>query len=281
MRLVRATIAEEYGSPALVAHASHAAGELLLAEGDIPQAVTRLRRATELWRENDFPYLVARSRMALAEAYRRQDSVEAAELEWGAARTTFEELGAMADARAATHALKVIARHTASRDRTTSALMFTDIVDSTPLIGVIGDEAWEKLLRWHHRTLRSLFAAHGGREVENTGDGFFAAFDEPQAAVDCAIEIQQTLAKQREEHGFAPGVRIGLHVGEVTEMAATLAGEEVHKAARIGSHAAGGEIVASVDLASLVDTSDGRSEAHSIEVKGFSDAIEVVTLAWR
>ncbi len=163
----------------------------------------------------------------------------------------------------------------------TTALMFTDIVDSTPLIGVIGDEAWEALLRWHHRTLRSLFAGDGGREVENTGDGFFVAFDQPQAAVDCAVEIQRTLAKQREDQGFAPAVRIGLHLGEVTEMAATLAGEEVHKAARIGSHAAAGEIVASVELADLVDTPRGVRDPRSIELKGFADEVNVISLPWK
>jgi hypothetical protein len=31
--------------------------------------------------------------------------------------------------------------------------MFTDIVRSTDLIGVIGDDAWEHLLTWHDRTL--------------------------------------------------------------------------------------------------------------------------------
>ncbi|GMQ86196.1 MAG: hypothetical protein BMS9Abin07_1769 [Acidimicrobiia bacterium] len=272
------SIADEYGSPALLAHADHGRGAVLLAGGNLAQAVVHLRRATESWRENDLPYLAAKSRMVLAEAYRRQGSVDSAEMEFDAARVTFQNLGAMADVQAAVQALKAPAQDTATGDRTTAALMFTDIVDSTPLIGVIGDEAWEQLLRWHDRTLRSLFAGHGGREVDNTGDGFFVSFHQPQAAVDCAVEIQRTLFKQREDHGFAPEVRIGLHVGEVTEMATSLAGGEVHKTARISSHAAGGEILASAELAALVQ--DAAGEPRSIELKGFAAKADVVSVPW-
>jgi class 3 adenylate cyclase len=49
--------------------------------------------------------------------------------------------------------------------------MFTDIVKSTDLVGVIGDEAWENLLAWHDQALRSLFASHGGEVAHHTGDG--------------------------------------------------------------------------------------------------------------
>lgn len=275
-----ASIAEEYGSPALVAHANHGQGAVLMSDGNSEQAVSHLRRAIELWRENDFPYLAAKSRMVLAETYRRQGSLDSAELEFETARTAFEELGAMADARAAIHALKAPEYDTARGGRTTTALMFTDIVDSTALIGVIGDEAWEQLLRWHHRTLRSLFASHAGREVENTGDGFFAAFDDAQDSVSCAVEIQRTFASQRTEHGFAPQIRIGLHVGEVTEIGATLAGEDVHKAARICGHGVAGEILASLDVVGIVDPPFTPSEPRRIELKGFTDEAEVVTLPW-
>jgi class 3 adenylate cyclase len=47
----------------------------------------------------------------------------------------------------------------------------------------LGDEAWDHLLRWHDHTLRSLFARHGGEEVNRIGDGFFVAFDRPEPAV--------------------------------------------------------------------------------------------------
>jgi class 3 adenylate cyclase len=71
-----------------------------------------------------------------------------------------------------------------------------------------------------------------------------------------------------------------LHIGEVTEVATSLAGEDVHKAARICSHAGGGEILASTDLAGLVEAPNGAGDPHPIELKGFAEEAEVVSLKW-
>jgi len=274
------TISESYGSPALVAHADQGQGALLLADGNSKQAVEPLRRAAESWRANDFPYLAARARLLLAAAYEQHGSSDSANLELKAALAIFEELGAMADARKVRLALADSAHPAGSGTRTSTALMFTDIVDSTPLIGVIGDESWEQLLRWHHRTLRSLFAGAGGQEVENTGDGFFISFDQATAAVACAVEIQQTLARQRADQGFAPDVRIGMHAGEVTEIDGTLAGEGVHKTARICSEAGAGEIVASLDLVSQTELDAGALAARPVDLKGFVDPVMIATIPW-
>jgi hypothetical protein len=35
--------------------------------------------------------------------------------------------------------------------------MFTDLVRSTSLIDLIGDEAWNHLVRWHDKTFQGLF----------------------------------------------------------------------------------------------------------------------------
>ena len=71
--------------------------------------------------------------------------------------------------------------------------VFTDIVDSTGMIAVIGDDAWVMLRRWHDSTLRSMFATHGGNEIDHAGDGFFVAFADASAAAACAVDIQRTL----------------------------------------------------------------------------------------
>ncbi|MEE8331817.1 MAG: adenylate/guanylate cyclase domain-containing protein [Acidimicrobiia bacterium] len=270
-------VADDYGSSALQSHASHARGAVLLAEGDGDGAIELLQLATNMRLKDDLPYLAAGSRMLLAEAYRGRGDHDLAELEFSAARRAFIDLGAAADARRAEAALESAA-HPLSGARRAAALMFTDIVDSTALIGVIGDEAWEQLLRWHHRTLRSLFSDHDGREVENTGDGFFVAFDDGAGAVRCAMGIQSTLAAQRREQGFAPEVRIGLHTGVVTEIATTLAGEEVHKAARICAHAGAGEILATSEMVGDLPPGARASKPRSIQLKGFTEPAEVVSI---
>lgn len=129
--------------------------------------------------------------------------------------------------------------------RVVKTFMFTDIVKSTNLVEVLGDEAWGALLSWHDQTLRSLFAAHRGEEVVSTGDGFFVGFDSPEAALACAVAIQRKLAEHRQTHGFAPQVRIGVHASDATQVGRNFRGKGVHEAARIAALAEAGEILAS------------------------------------
>jgi len=130
--------------------------------------------------------------------------------------------------------------------------MFTDIVRSTNLVEAMGDEAWENLLRWHDQTMRSLLAEHLGEEVKQAGDGFFFAFPDSVSAIECAVAIQRTLAGHRSAHGFAPQVRIGLHVAEATRRGRDYSGKRIHEAARIAALAGADEVLATLSTAGLL-----------------------------
>ncbi len=158
--------------------------------------------------------------------------------------------------------------------------MFTDIVRSTNLLETMGDEAWGHLLRWHDQTLRALFAAHHGEEINRIGDGFFVAFERPHDGVRCAVEIQRALERHRVDHGFAPGVRIGLHQAEATRDGDDYQGRGVHEAARIGALAEGGEIVASVAAVDDLDLQPA-SRPRTVPLKGLSEPVDVVTVEWQ
>jgi len=164
------------------------------------------------------------------------------------------------------------------RRRVLKTFMFTDVVGSTNLVEVLGDEAWDTLLRWHDTTLREVFTAHQGKEISTTGDGFFVSFDSPEQAVAAAIAIQRRLQEHRQQHGFAPQVRIGLHAADANVVGANYRGKGVHEASRIAGLAKGGEIIASViTVGDSFPSSAPRTEA----LKGFSEPIEVVTVDWR
>ncbi len=278
-------IAETYDTPALRASAACARGALQLAERDATAACESLRRGWRLWQEVDAPYEVARARVLLATAYRDEGDAEAATLELRAARSAFERLGAVPDARHAAELLGPDAgsagRPAAASRRVTKTFMFTDIVKSTNLLEAIGDEAWENLLRWHDQTLRSLFAEQEGEEVKHAGDGFFVAFPDAARAVECAAAIQRTLAEHRREHGFAVQVRIGLHSAEATRRGRDYGGKGVHQAARIASLAEGGEILASQDILEAGPIPFVVSEPREVSLKGISAPVQVATVEWR
>jgi class 3 adenylate cyclase len=161
---------------------------------------------------------------------------------------------------------------------TRRTFMFTDIVASSKLIDVLGEDKWRKLLGWHDRTLRELIEWAGGEVIKQTGDGYFAAFRTAGAALEAAAAIQRALD---EHEPFAPDVRIGVHSGGAFHKGDDdYAGEGVHIAARIGALAAAGEILVSsdgLDGGSRWTLSKPRSET----LKGFDQPIELVALEWR
>ena len=163
--------------------------------------------------------------------------------------------------------------------RVVKTFMFTDIVSSTGLAELLGDEAWTTLLRWHDETLRALFATHRGQEVVATGDGFFIGFDSPDDALACAVAIQRTLAAHRRDHGFAPQVRIGIHLADATQVGQNYQGMGVNQASRIASVAGGSEIVASTET--VAGTKYRTSEQRSVDLKGISKPVDVVSIEWQ
>jgi class 3 adenylate cyclase len=274
-------IAERYGSDALHATAAGARALVQLERGEADAAVQSARRGLQLWREIDAPYEAALARVSMGLAYRAAGEEDTGVLELQAARSALEKLGAVPDAQRVTELLGEEVAAPAGGRRVARTFMFTDIVRSTNLVEAIGDEAWEDLVGWHDRTLRALFAEHGGEEVDHSGDGFFVSFREARSALESAVAIQRSLAEHRRTHGFAPQVRIGVHAAEATERPGDYGGKGVHEAARIGGLAEGEEILATVETLEAADGSWPASEPREVRLKGIADPARVVTLSWR
>ncbi len=274
-----AGIVEGYPSPALEGGRQVALGRVLLAEGDAVGAAQELRASVKVWREVGAPYEVARARAVLSRALRVHEDEENADLELRAALDEFRRLGARIDVDAAERELRDVEDRRSGPVSARKTFMFTDIVGSTNLAEALGDQAWERLLRWHDDTLRSLVASGGGEIVNSTGDGFFAAFDSAQAGVDCAISIQRALRDHRAGTGFAPPVRIGLHIAEANRRGTDYSGKGVHVAARVAALAGGGEILATAEtLAEVADVSS--SGAREVPVKGVTAPVSLAAITW-
>ena len=143
----------------------------------------------------------ARARMLLGIAYRRLGDEHGGTSELEGALAAFERLGARPDAE---RAKELLGRSEARR-----TFLFTDIVDSTRLLETLGDDKWRRLLARHDELVRERILEAGGEVVKKTGDGFFASFESPRAAIEAAIAIQRALAAEI----VAPDVRIGAHAG--------------------------------------------------------------------
>ena len=167
-------------------------------------------------------------------------------------------------------------------------LVFTDLADSTALKTQRGDQAVGELITRHRAHVRRLAAESGGRIIDWAGDGCFLTFTTPSAAVLFALRLQQT---HRDEPDL-PGVRTGLHLGEVSERPGPdgdvahprVEGLAVDLAARISGLARPGQILMSSPVA---DSARQRLEADaflqpvlwgahgSYALKGFDEALQI------
>jgi predicted ATPase/class 3 adenylate cyclase len=135
----------------------------------------------------------------------------------------------------------------------TLTFLFTDIEGSTALLRRLGDNDYGRVLADHQALIRAALAAHDGREVDTQGDAFFAVFSWPTACVVAVIEMQRALEARAWPGGEHVRVRMGVHTGEAaTTATGGLVGLDVHRAARVGAIAYGGQVLLSEAAAALV-----------------------------
>ena len=130
--------------------------------------------------------------------------------------------------------------------RILATVLFIDIVSATKTAAELGDQRWLEVLRRYRAIVRRELARYGGREVETSGDGFFATFDGPTRAMRCAFAMRDAVGL------LGLDVRAGLHSGECEVRDDKIAGIAVHIGARVAAGAAAGEVLVSSTVKDLV-----------------------------
>src|SRR5258706_73756 len=133
----------------------------------------------------------------------------------------------------------------------TVTFLFTDIEESTNLLDKLGDQ-YANVLADHHEILRTAIQKWNGHEVDTQGDAFFVTFARAMDAIQCDAEAQRALDAHPWMHGKPLRVRMGLHTGEPLIASTGYVGMDVHRAARIGDAAHGGQVLLSQTTRELV-----------------------------
>ena len=123
-----------------------------------------------------------------------------------------------------------------------AAIMFTDIVGYTALMGSDEDKAFEVLRKSRDIHIKSI-NQFNGKLIKEMGDGMLAQFDTAIDSVLCAIEIQKQSRQQIKEK-----IRIGLHLGDITFDHEDIFGDGVNIASRLQSVADPGGIYISESI---------------------------------
>jgi class 3 adenylate cyclase len=135
-------------------------------------------------------------------------------------------------------------------DRLLATVLFTDIVGSTQRAAQLGDSEWRALLEQHHAVVRRRLGQYDGREIDTAGDSFFAAFDGPRRAIECA----RSLVHDVQPLGLE--IRAGLHTGECELLGEKPSGIAVAIGARVAAKADAGEVLVSSTVKDLVAGSE-------------------------
>jgi len=162
-----------------------------------------------------------------------------------------------------------------------AALMFTDLVGSVALQQRLGTAAYMRYVARHDEIFQECLAgAPDARVLNETGDGFLVRFDDPSDAVNTALLLQWRLKAEICE-GEPMRIRIGLHLGMVTEMDERIRGEKravgmpINLTARIMDLADAGQI-----LMTRAVYEDARNFVRE-HPRSVSDVEEIPALQWK
>jgi len=158
-----------------------------------------------------------------------------------------------------------------SQSRQLAAVMFTDIVGYTALMGNDEQKAFE-LLRKNREIQRPVIEEFGGRWIKELGDGILASFSSVSSAVNAAIKIQEACFNSKTFE-----LRIGIHQGEVVFENDDIFGDAVNIASRLQAIAPPAGIFVSESVQrDLSNKNDIRTEFVRVEnLKNVKDPIRV------
>src|ERR1700733_9588686 len=170
-----------------------------------------------------------------------------------------------------------------SETRKIVAILVADVVGYSRLANADEERTIARLRALVGDLIEPAIAAHHGRIVKRTGDGFIAEFRSVVDAARCAIEVQTGMIERNA--GVAPDrrieFRIGAHLGDVVEEAdGDLMGDGVNIAARLEGIGAAGAISMSEDFYRQLK---GRLDAAVTDLgpkhlKNIADPIRVYSL---
>ena len=162
-----------------------------------------------------------------------------------------------------------------SQTRQLAAIMFTDIVGYTALMGNDEKKAFE-LLSKNRQIQKPIIEQYHGRWIKELGDGVMASFTTASDAVNAAIRIQEACNAAKNFQ-----LKIGLHLGEVVFENDDVYGDGVNIASRIETLGVGSSILISKTIRDQVKNNAELiiSPLGSFEFKNVEEPVEVFAIA--
>jgi len=162
-------------------------------------------------------------------------------------------------------------------------IMFADIVGSTRLYEILGDEVAEKLVTTTLKQLSDIVNKAHGVVIKTSGDDVMCSFTNVDQAMDAARDMHKFVAeKTAPSRDYRIALRIGAHKGPVIESEGDIYGDAVNVAARVAALARGGKTLISGYTFEQLSAAPRKRcrRLTTTMVKGKEQAIEIYDVVW-
>ena len=162
-----------------------------------------------------------------------------------------------------------------SQSRQLAAIMFTDIVGYTALMGNDEKKAFE-LLSENRSLQKPIVEKNNGKWIKEMGDGVMASFTTASDAVNAAMQIQEACISANHFK-----LKIGIHLGEVVFENDDVYGDGVNIASRIETLGVGSSILLSKSIRDQVKNNADLqiNSLGSFDIKNVEEPIEIFAIA--
>ncbi len=165
------------------------------------------------------------------------------------------------------------------------AILFADVVGSTRLYSLLGDEKARALIALSLEIMTAATEAARGTVVKTIGDEVMATFLTPDDALSAAGQMQERVNghPRLQADDVRLAIRIGVHYGRVTFEHRDIFGAAVHAASSVTSEAKGGQILTTVAVIERL-SADWQWAIRQIDVatlKGRTDETALYEVHWQ
>jgi adenylate cyclase len=158
-----------------------------------------------------------------------------------------------------------------------TTVLAADIVGYSRLVERDETATLATLRECYETAIYPRVAAHHGRVFKTMGDGFFAEFPSVADAVDCGREIQRAVSETGRAVVDEPlAMRMGIHVGTVTDVSGDLTGHSLVLAARLESVAWPNCLALSADAYKQLRSMD--VEPLAVEIRPLKNLVRPVRI---
>ncbi len=164
-----------------------------------------------------------------------------------------------------------------------TTILFADIVGSTRLYEILGDENAEALVSLTLKQLSKIVDAAGGQIIKTIGDEIMCRFEDAEKAVAAAKRMHEYLAKKpAQTRDYKVAIRVGAHHGPIIESEGDVFGDTVNLAARVTGLARGGKTMITGYTYENLSRPTRKHCRHftNTTVKGKEEPLDVYDVVW-